>query len=38
MREYAPCGQMEAHPLREHDEHGMFLSHFNLSLRQKIAS
>jgi hypothetical protein len=30
--EDAPFGQIEAHPLRVQDEHGMLLSHFNLSL------
>jgi hypothetical protein len=30
--EDAPFGQIEAHPLRVQDEHGMPLSHFNLSL------
>lgn len=31
----APLGQIEAHPLRMHDEHGMILSHFNLRLAAK---
>lgn len=34
MSEYAPFGQMEGQPLRVHDEHGMFLSHFSLSLQR----
>jgi hypothetical protein len=34
MSEYAPFGQMEGQPLREHDEHGTFLSHFSLSLQR----
>ena len=37
VSEYAPFGQMEAQPLRVHDVHGMFLSHFNLSLQRKKA-
>jgi hypothetical protein len=34
MSEYAPFGQMEGQPLRVHDEHGTFLSHFSLSLQR----
>jgi hypothetical protein len=30
--EDSPFGQIEAQPLRVHDEHGTFLSHFNLRL------
>jgi hypothetical protein len=31
--EDAPFGQIEAQPLRAHDEHGTVLSHFNLRLQ-----
>jgi len=38
MSECAPFGQMEGQPLRVHDEHGTFLSHFSLSLQRSWAT
>jgi hypothetical protein len=34
MSEHIPFGQIEGQPLRVHDEHGTFLSHFSLSLQR----